>query len=29
MREAKIEFKMHNIYEMIYSCVLQLLGGTK
>ena len=29
MREAKMEFKMHNIYEMIYSCVLQLLGGTK
>ena len=29
MREAKMDFKMHSIYEMIYSCVLQLLGGTK
>lgn len=29
MREAKIEFKMHSIYEIIYSCVMQLLGGTK
>lgn len=27
MREAKIDFKMHSIYEMIYSCVMQLLGG--
>ena len=27
MREANIEFRMHSIYEMIYSCVLQLLGG--
>ena len=29
MREAKIGFKMHSIYEIIYSCVMQLLGGTK
>ena len=29
MREAKIDFKMHSIYEIIYSCVIQLLGGTK
>ena len=27
MREAKMDFKMHSIYEMIYSCVIQLLGG--
>ena len=27
MREAKIDFKMHSIYEMIYSCIMQLLGG--
>ncbi len=27
MREAKMNFKMHSIYEMIYSCVIQLLGG--
>ncbi len=27
MREAKMNFKMHSIYEMIYSCVMQLLGG--
>lgn len=26
MKEAKIEFKMHSIYDMIYSCVIQLLG---
>ena len=25
MREAKLDFKMHSIYEIIYSCVLQLL----
>jgi AcrR family transcriptional regulator len=29
MREAKMDFKMHSIYEIIYSCVMQLLGGTK
>jgi AcrR family transcriptional regulator len=29
MRDAKIEFRMHNIYEIIYSCVMQLLGGKK
>ena len=28
MREAKVDFKMHSIYEIIYSCVMQLLGGT-
>ena len=27
MREAGIDFRMHNIYEIIYSCVMQLLGG--
>ena len=27
MREAGINFRMHNIYEIIYSCVMQLLGG--
>lgn len=27
MREANIRFRMHSIYEIIYSCVLQLLGG--
>ncbi len=29
MREAKMEFKMHSIFEIVYSCVLQLLGGIK
>jgi len=29
MREAGMDFKMHNIYEIIYSCVIQLLGGRK
>ena len=29
MREAKMKFRMHSIYEIIYSCVMQLLGGTK
>lgn len=29
MREAGMNFKMHNIYEIIYSCVMQLLGGKK
>lgn len=28
MADAGIQFKMHNIYEIIYSCVMQLLGGT-
>jgi AcrR family transcriptional regulator len=27
MREAKMDFKMHSIYEIIHSCVMQLLGG--
>ena len=26
MHEAKVDFKMHSIYEIIYSCVLQLLS---
>lgn len=29
MRDAKIDFKMHSIYEIIHSCVMQLLGGKK
>ena len=29
MREAKMDFKMHSIYEIIHSCVMQLLGGAK
>lgn len=29
MRDAKMKFRMHSIYEIIYSCVIQLLGGTK
>ncbi len=29
MREAKMDFKMHSIYEIVYSCVMQLLGGRK
>jgi AcrR family transcriptional regulator len=29
MRDAKMVFKMHSIYEIIHSCVMQLLGGTK
>ena len=29
MRDAKLEFRMHSIYEIVYSCVMQLLGGTK
>ena len=27
MNEAKIEFKMHSIYDIIYRCVRQLLGA--
>ena len=27
MRDAKIGFKMHNIYDIVYSCVMQLIGG--
>ena len=27
MREAGMKFKMHSIFEIIYSCVMQLLGG--
>lgn len=27
MREAKMQFRMHSIYEILYSCVMQLLGG--
>ena len=29
MREAKMDFKMHSIYEIVYCCVMQLLGGKK
>jgi len=29
MRDAKMDFRMHSIYEIIYSCVMQLLGGIK
>ena len=29
MRDAKMDFRMHSIYEIIYSCVMQLLGGAK
>ncbi|MCR5020515.1 TetR family transcriptional regulator [Ruminococcus sp.] len=29
MRDANMDFKMHSIYEIIYSCVIQLLGGVK
>lgn len=29
MREAGMEFRMHSIFEIIYSCVMQLLGGTR
>lgn len=27
MHEAGMRFRMHSIYEIVYSCVLQLLGG--
>ncbi len=27
MREAKLDFRMHSIYEIVFDCVLQLLGG--
>ncbi|HCJ42166.1 MAG TPA: TetR family transcriptional regulator, partial [Ruminococcus sp.] len=27
MREAEIDFKMHSIYELVYSCVMRLIGG--
>lgn len=27
MREAKMQFRMHTIYDIIYSCIIQLLGG--
>ena len=29
MRDAKMKFRMHSIYEIIYSCVMQLLGGAR
>ena len=29
MREAGMEFKMHSIYEIVYSCVKKMLGGAK
>ena len=27
MEDAKMDFKMHSIYEIVYCCVMQLLGG--
>lgn len=27
MKEEKIDFKMHSIYDIIYQCVRQILGG--
>lgn len=27
MREAKIDFRMHSIYEIVYDCIVKLLGG--
>ena len=27
MREAEIDFRMHSIYELVYSCVMRLIGG--
>ena len=29
MKEAKMQFAPHSIYEMVYLCVMQLLGNTK
>lgn len=29
MGEAGMDFKLHTIYEIVYSCVMQLLDGTK
>ena len=29
MRGAGMKFKMHSIFEIIYSCVMQLLGGAR
>ena len=29
MREANMDFKIHSIYEIVYSCVRKLLGGAK
>ena len=29
MREAKMDFRMHTVYEIIYACIMQLLGGTE
>lgn len=29
MRDAKIDFKLYSICEIVYSCVIQLLGGAK
>lgn len=29
MRDAGLDFKMHSIYEIVYSCVMQLLGGAR
>ena len=27
MKEAKMQFRLHSIYEIIYQCVIQLIGG--
>ncbi|MBQ8928392.1 MAG: TetR family transcriptional regulator [Oscillospiraceae bacterium] len=27
MQEANLDFKLHSMYEMVYQCVVQLLGG--
>jgi len=27
MRSAKLNFRMHSIYEIVFDCVMQLLGG--
>ena len=27
MQEANMDFKLHSMYEMVYQCVVQLLGG--
>ncbi len=29
MREAKLDFQMHSIYDIVFSCAMQLLGGKR
>ena len=29
MKEANMQFTLHSIYEMVYRCVMQLLGNTR